>query len=413
MGNTLSEELSWRGLVEQTTYKNLEQLDKTKINFYFGADPSAQSMTVGNLAAIMLVWHFIQHGHEATLLVGGATGVIGDPDGKKTERELQTLEQIEINKNNIASQYAKLIGKDNFKLVDNYSWFKDINYLSFLRDIGKHVPMRHMVNRDFVKSRLSEDGAGISYAEFSYVLIQAYDFYYLNKHENITLQLCGSDQWGNSIAGVDLTRRLSGREANVLSMPLIINKATGQKFGKSEEGAVWLDENLTSVYQFYQFWLNTDDESAIDYLKIYTTLSRDQIESIIEQFNSDRSQRLAQKTLALNVTAFVHGEERANQIKKISEILFETSDYSSLEEKDFHELAKELGLIHFNDLSLVDLLVKGNLASSKKEAKNFLDSGAIAVNGKKYNEYILDDSHFINGYSIIRRGRNKQVVIEK
>ena len=225
---TLSEELQWRGFVNQTTYKDVTVLDGDPITFYFGVDPSADSMTIGNLAAAMMNRLFIKHGHKAYLLVGGATGMIGDPDGKAVERELQTLEQISHNKKSIAAQYDQVFSGMDFTVVDNYDWFKGVNYLDFLRDVGKHVPMRQMLGREFVQSRLNEDGAGISYAEFSYSLIQGYDFVHLNREHGVTLQLCGADQWGNSIAGVDLIRRINGNEAHVWSTPLIINKATGK-----------------------------------------------------------------------------------------------------------------------------------------------------------------------------------------
>jgi tyrosyl-tRNA synthetase len=240
---------------------------------------------------------------------------------KATERELQTLEQIDINKKGITSQYDRVFSGQEFMVVDNYDWFKDMNYLEFLRDIGKNVPMRQMLGRDFVQTRLSEDGAGISYAEFSYSLIQGYDFVHLFREHGVTLQLCGADQWGNSIAGVDLIRRLTGGEAHVWSSPLIINKATGKKFGKTEDGAIWLDEKKTSVYKFYQFWINADDEGVEDYLKIYTTLDKPTIEDIMSAHNESRAGRLAQKHLAYEVTKIVHGEERAKSVQVLSETL--------------------------------------------------------------------------------------------
>ena len=268
---TLAEELTWRGFVNQTTYKDITYLNDNKVVFYWGVDPSANSMTIGNLAAAMMARVFMKHGHQAVLLVGGATGMIGDPDGKALERDLLTLEQIAANKKAISAQYNQVFGKMQFKVVDNYDWFKDIGYLEFLRAVGKHVPMRTMLGREFVQSRLGEDGAGISYAEFSYSLIQGYDFLHLYKEHGVTLQLCGADQWGNSIAGVDLIRRIAGGEAHVWSSPLVINRATGKKFGKTEDGAIWLDENQTSVFKFYQFWINADDEGVEEYMKIYTT----------------------------------------------------------------------------------------------------------------------------------------------
>ncbi|MCA9327865.1 tyrosine--tRNA ligase, partial [Candidatus Saccharibacteria bacterium] len=230
---TLSEELAWRGFTNQTTYKDVGVLDDASqpITFYWGVDPSADSMTVGNLAIAMMVRHFIQHGHKAVLLVGGATGMIGDPDGKKEERDLKSLEEIERNKYAISTQYKTVFAGQDFEIVDNYDWFKGMGYLQFLREIGKHVPMRQMLGREFVQSRLQEDGAGISYAEFSYSLIQGYDFLHLFREKGVTLQLCGADQWGNSIAGVELVRRIAGGEAHIWSAPLVVNASTGVKFG--------------------------------------------------------------------------------------------------------------------------------------------------------------------------------------
>jgi tyrosyl-tRNA synthetase len=278
---TLSEELSWRGFVNQTTYNTVGVLDDQPVTFYWGVDPSADSMTIGNLAAAMMVRHFIDHGHKAYLLVGGATGLIGDPDGKKDERNLKTPEEIAANKTGLTAQYQRLFAGQPFEVVDNYDWLSGIHYLTFLRDIGKHVPISTMLSRDFVQARLGEGGSGISYAEFSYSLIQGYDYLHLFREHGVTLQLCGADQWGNSVTGVDLIRRIEGGEAHVFSSPLVVNKATGVKFGKSEDGAVWLDSTKTSVYKFYQFWLNVDDEGAIDYTKIYTLLSREAINELV------------------------------------------------------------------------------------------------------------------------------------
>ena len=407
---TLSEELAWRGFVNQTTYKNKADIDSEPITFYWGVDPSAPSMTIGNLAAAMMVRHFISHGHKAVLLVGGATGMIGDPDGKGEERELKSPEEIEANKAGIVKQYKKIFTDQDFKVVDNYDWFKDMGYLQFLRDVGKHVPMRQMLGRDFVQKRLSEDGAGISYAEFSYVLIQAYDFLYMNKHMGVTVQLCGSDQWGNSIAGVDLIRRIANKEAHVWSSPLILNKTTGTKFGKSEDGAVWLDEKLTSVYKFYQFWLNVDDEGAEEYLKIYTLLSRSDIEKIMSEFKQNPSARIAQKTLANEVTKLVHGESRASGVKKVTEVLFGQGSFLELSDGEVAILANELPVISASD-DLYDILVKTGLASSKGEARNFHASGAISINGEK----TIPDQviNFQQGANLLKRGKNSFAIVDK
>ena len=236
---TLSQELTWRGFTNQTTYKDISVLDGDPITFYLGMDPSADSLTIGNLAVAMMIRHFIDHGHRAIMLVGGATGLIGDPDGKDDERLLKSHEEVTAYKTKIAAQYDRIFAGQSFEHVDNYDWFKDIGYLEFLRDVGKHVPMSQMLGRQFVQDRLGEMGSGLSYAEFSYALIQGYDFLHLYRTKGATLQLCGSDQWGNSIAGVELIRRIEGVEANIWSVPLVVNKATGKKFGKSEGGTVW------------------------------------------------------------------------------------------------------------------------------------------------------------------------------
>lgn len=412
---TLSEELQWRGFANQTTYKDVKILDGDPIGFYFGVDPSADSMQIGNLAAAMMNRLFIKHGHKAYLLVGGATGMIGDPDGKAQERDLQTLDMIDHNKKAIASQYEQVFAGMDFTVVDNYGWFRDINYLDFLRNVGKHVPMRQMLSRDFVQSRLQEDGDGISYAEFSYSLIQGYDFVHLNKEYGVTLQLCGADQWGNSIAGVDLIRRMNGTQAHVWSTPLIVNKATGKKFGKTEEGAIWLDEAKTSVYKFYQFWINVDDEGVEDYLKVYTTLDKDTIDDIMDAHNEARSNRLAQKKLACEVTKLVHGEDRAESIARLSEVLFGAGDYKELKQVDFTELKTELPSVQarLGD-DLIDVLVTLKLASSKGEARRFLSSNAIYINGSQLplEKTILDETDFIESFCIIRRGKNANALIE-
>ena len=412
---TLSEELKWRGFVNQTTIKDINILDGAPITFYWGVDPSAVSMQIGNLAAAMMARLFIKHGHKAILLVGGATGMIGDPDGKSEERELKSLEEIAVNKAGISEQYSQIFAGMHFDVVDNYDWFKDMNYLTFLRDIGKHVPLRQMMSRDFVQSRLGESGAGISYAEFSYSLIQGYDFLHLHKEHGVSLQLCGADQWGNSIAGVDLIRRKTGDEAHVWSCPLIINKATGIKFGKSEDGAIWLDSKLTGIYKFYQFWLNSDDEGVEDYLKVYTTLSKNEIDDIMAQFNADKASRIAQKKLAYEVTKIVHGQARADSIVRVSESLFGDGDYQSLSSEDFDIIKAELKTVTAvaGETTIVSLLVEGGLASSNSDAKRFIDSQAVYINGKKLGEgqNSLSQSDAINGFVIIRRGKNSQILV--
>lgn len=411
---TLTQELIRRGFVNQTTFKSMKDLDSTKRTFYLGVDPSAASMTIGNLASIMMVRAFIRHGHKALLLIGGATGMIGDPDGKNEERELKPLEEIEQNKKQIVDQYKTILNGLDFEVVDNYSWFKDMNYLDFLREIGKKVPMRQMLGRDFVNKRLSADGMGISYAEFSYVLVQAYDFLHLHKEKDATLQICGSDQWGNAIAGVDLIRRVTGNETHVWSTPLVVNKSTGVKFGKSEAGAVWLNPDMTTPYQFYQFWLNLDDAGVDDYLRIYTEISEEDINATMSDFEKNRSQRAAQKKLAYEATKFIHGLDTANSVRNISEALFGDSSFSSLTTKDFVQLSKELGSTKVSkDDSLIDILVAAHLASSKGDARRFIEAQAVYVNGTQIGpeNATLDPDTYIEGYMLLRRGKNNQTVI--
>ncbi len=404
---TLSEELTWRGFVNQTTLKDIKELDTLPIAFYWGVDPSADSMTIGNLAIAMMIRHFIDYGHKAVLLVGGATGLIGDPDGKATERDLKSIETVDANKQKIAEQYERVFSGQDFKIVDNYDWFKDIGYLQFLRDTGKHVPLRQMVGRDFVQSRLGEKGAGISYAEFSYSLIQAYDFLHLHRTENVNMQVCGADQWGNCIAGVDLIRRVTGDEVNVWSAPLIVNKSTGVKFGKSEEGAVWLDSSKTSVFKFYQFWLNVDDLGVKDYLNVYTLLSKEEIEQIIAEFEKNRKTRVAQKRLAFEVTKLIHGEEQAQKQQKIAEALTGESHVSELDASEIDILEGELPSISVDphqDTTITSILVSTGLASSNGEARRLISGHAVYIN----NQQITEDTRLdeIKGnVALFRRGK--------
>jgi tyrosyl-tRNA synthetase len=406
---TLTEELAWRGFVNQTTLEDdgATVLNGQPIKFYWGVDPSADSMTIGNLAAAMMVRHFINHGHQATLLVGGATGLIGDPDGKSQERELKSIEQIAHNKASIVAQYATLFENLPFDLVDNYDWFNGVQYLDFLRDVGKHVSLAQMLGREFVKSRLSEDGAGLSYAEFSYVLIQAYDFLRLYEDRQVTLQLCGSDQWGNSIAGVDLIRRKTAGEAHVYSTPLIVNKSTGQKFGKSEAGAIWLDPKKTTPTQFYQFWINLDDDGVEDYLKIFTLLTKEDIDSVMAAQRQDPGSRVAQTKLAEEVTRLVHGEERMRRAQIVTEVLTgKTLLVDVSDEVITNDLKPEISYAQADETAeIAQVLVDAKLAISKTAARQLLSSNAIAINGQKVNRENLESNDFQNGRLLIRRGK--------
>jgi tyrosyl-tRNA synthetase len=395
---TLSEELTWRGFVNQTTYKDMSSLDGQPITFYWGVDPSADSMQIGNLAAAMLVKCFIKHGHKAILLVGGATGMIGDPDGKAQERNLKSSDEIAANKAKIANQYKQVFDGQPFETVDNYDWFKDMNYLDFLRDTGKHVPLRTMLARDFVSSRLGEDGSGISYAEFSYVLIQAYDFLHLHREHGVNLQLCGADQWGNSVAGVDLIRRITGDEAQVFSAPLIVNKATGVKFGKSEAGAVWLDADKTSPNDFYQFWINVDDAGVEDYLKVYTELDKPSIEATMQEFNTNKAGRAAQKKLAYEVTKLVHGQEAAESAVQNAEQLSTTTTTTVMPAAASAKVGD----------SIVDLLVESGLSQSKSEARQLLADNGIYINDQPVQREQLETDDFRDGKLILRKGKKLQ-----
>lgn len=402
---TLSEELTWRGFVNQMTYPDIKELDKGSISFYFGVDPSADSMQIGNLAAAMMVRHFIDAGHKAFLLVGGATGMIGDPDGRKDERNLKTLDEIAKNKAGIAAQYQTVFAGKPFTVVDNYDWFKDMNYLTFLREVGKHVPMSQMLGREFIKARLGEGGEGISYAEFSYALIQGYDFLDLYRNHGVTLQLCGADQWGNSIAGVDLIRRIEGGDAHVYSTPLVINRATGKKFGKSEDGAVWLDPNKTSVYKFYQFWLNADDEGTVEYAKIYTLLDKEAIERMAEQIASNPGAREAQKTLAREVTTLVHGEARMKSIEKVTAVLFGGESVQALSEEELAMLAAEIPTVE-RGVTIIEALVATETAKSNGDARRLIEGGAISVNGEK----VTADTA-LQQTTLIKKGKNSFILV--
>ncbi|MEI7918337.1 MAG: tyrosine--tRNA ligase [Candidatus Saccharibacteria bacterium] len=401
----LSEELAWRGFINQTTYADITVLDGNPISFYFGVDPSADSMTIGNLAAAMMVRHFIDHGHKAYLLVGGATGMIGDPDGKASERNLKTLDEIAKNKAGIAAQYKQVFAGKDFTLVDNYDWFKDINFLDFLRNVGKYVPMSQMLGRDFVQSRLGNEGAGISYAEFSYSLIQGYDFVHLFREHGVTLQLCGADQWGNSVTGVDLIRRLEGKNVDVYSTPLIINKSTGVKFGKSEGGAIWLDSNKTSVYKFYQFWLNADDDGVIDYLKVFTLLNKDEIDQLDQQKQSNPGLRQAQKALAHAVTILVHGADRTVSVERVTDVLFGGADFTTLSSDELDSLSAEIPTAGLNK-TVVEYLIESEIATSNGDARRLLTGNAITVNGQKVTE-----DRQITEPSLLKKGKNSFVLI--
>ncbi len=400
---TLAEELTWRGFVNQTTLPDIADINEPR-TFYWGVDPSADSMTIGNLAPAMMIRHFMQHGHKAILLVGGATGMIGDPDGKKQERNLKTLDEIAKNKQAIAQQYETIFAGQQFDIVDNYDWFKDMNYLDFLREVGKHVSMTSMLDRDFVQNRIGEGGEGISYAEFSYSLIQGYDFLHLFREKGATLQVAGADQWGNSISGVQLIRRLESAEAHVFTAPLVVNKQTGVKFGKSEGGAIWLNPEKTSPYKFYQFWLNTDDETAVDLIKIYTLLDKEMVQEIIANHQQNPGARLLQKTLAREVTELVHGRERRESVEKVTGLLFGSLNIEELSSDDLDELANEIPVCESGDIT--EVLATSGLVSSNGEARRLIASGAVSLNGSKISEPVR-----VEAPSLVKKGKNGFVLV--
>lgn len=406
----LSEELIWRGFSAETTIKNPEDLDtRASKKFYWGADPSADSLTIGNLAAMMMCACFVRHGYEPTLLVGGATGQIGDPK-ENGERDLKTLDEVEHNKSCIKKQIENVVKSENLRMVDNFDWFKDMNYLSFLREVGKSFSMTQLLDRQFVQNRIGEGGSGISYAEFSYTLIQGYDFLHLYREYGIDLQLCGADQTGNCTSGIHMIKRLENAKADLWSTPLVIDPVTGRKFGKSEGNAVWLaaedngSGNFTPVFDFYQFWLNQPDE-AVEYLiKIYTILEKEEIEQILEEHKSAPEKRIAQKALAKGVTEVVHGSEKAAAVIRLSEILFAKDGLKNVSEADLEAFSKILPKIS-KDLNPVDALIELGFAESKKKAREFLTQGAITLNGEK----IQEDSNLEKG--ILKKGKNKFAIV--
>lgn len=376
--------------------------------FYHGFDASADSQTVGNLAAMMLDRLFIRHGYKAILLAGGATSLIGDPGGKDKERPLQSEETVAENIKKAEAQLKQIFNGLEFTLVNNLDWYKHMFLLEFLRDVGKHFSMTPLVQRDYIAKRMGEGGDGISYTEFSYTLLQGYDFLKLYRDHKVTLQLAGSDQWGNGLSGVDLVRRVEGAEAHVITMPLIINKSTGRKFGKTEEGAIWLDPAKTSVFRFYQFWLNVDDESAPDYLKIFTELSKDEIGKILHEFSSDKAARLAQKTLAYEVTKIVHGEKRAKSAVKATEVLFGGVEAETLTNDDIEVLKAEIPVVEAQE-GIVPTLVAANLASSNGEATRLIEAGGISINGEKISQN--SEITLKKGYNLLRKGKNGFAII--
>ena len=410
-------DLNFRGQIYQNTDPEglAERLAEGPITAYCGFDPTADSMTVGNLATVILLCRVQRSGHRAIALVGGGTGLIGDPSGKSEERSLNTGDTVAEWSNNVRSELERFLdfdGSNPALVVNNYDWLGGMGMIDFMRDVGKHFPISYMLAKDSVDSRLQ---SGISYTEFSYMVLQAYDFLKLNEAYGCQLQIGGSDQWGNITAGIDLIRRSSGNKAYGLTGPLV-TKADGTKFGKSEGGAVWLDAAKTSPYEFWQFWINAEDQKVVDYLKVFTFLEHDEIRQLEESMQSAPEKREAQRALADEVTALVHSKEAAQQAQRISHALF-YGEFGALGKEEilqgFHDVPTHS--METESLPLVDLLVEAKVCSSKREARQDVQNGAIYINGNRCTELdrTLGTGDGLHGkYLIIRRGKKKYTLVQ-
>ena len=399
----LYDELKWRGLIKDVTSPELEEkLNNGGMTFYIGTDPTADSMHIGHLSSFLISKRLKDAGHNPILLVGGATGQIGDPR-PTTERAMITKEEVAHNFECLKKQAEDIFG---FEVVNNLDWIKDINVIDFLRDYGKFFNINYMLDKDIIRRRLD---SGITFTEFSYMLLQSLDFLHLHETRGVDLQVAGSDQWGNITAGVDLIRKKTGDEVYAFTMPLVTTK-DGKKFGKSEGNALWLDKNKTSSYELYQYLVNVEDEMVIDYLKIFTFLSKDEIEEIERQHKERPEDRLAHKTLAREIITFIHGEEEYNKAIKISEALF-SGDVKSLKLDEILIGFKDIPSFEISEeLSLIDMLVNNGVCSSKREAREFIGSGAITINGDKMsdeNMIITSDLAIEGKVLVIRRGKKK------
>ncbi|ANC99108.1 tyrosine--tRNA ligase [Streptococcus suis] len=412
------EELKARGLVFQTTDEEalVKALTEGQVSYYTGYDPTADSLHLGHLVAILTSRRLQLAGHKPYALVGGATGLIGDPSFKDAERSLQTKDTVDGWVTKIQGQLSRFLdfenGDNKAEMVNNYDWFSDISFIDFLRDVGKYYTVNYMMSKDSVKKRIE---TGISYTEFAYQIMQGYDFYELNDKHNVTLQIGGSDQWGNMTAGTELLRRKADKSGHVMTVPLITD-STGKKFGKSEGNAVWLDADKTSPYEMYQFWLNVMDDDAVRFLKIFTFLSLDEIAEIEKQFDAARHERLAQKILAREVVTLVHGEEAYNQALNITEQLFagNIKNLSAKELKQGLSNVPNYAVQAEDNLNIVELLVTSGIVTSKRQAREDVQNGAIYVNGERVQDldYTLSDSDKIDGeLTVIRRGKKKYSVL--
>lgn len=401
----LYDDLVWRGLIKDVANDNLEEvLNGEPITFYWGTDPTADSLHIGHYSSLVTAKRLAKYGHHPILLCGGATGRIGDPR-PTAEREIISNETVSKNIIAIKNQIDKLFN-GQAEIVDNYTWTKDYTYLDFLRDIGKYINVNYMLNKDIISRRLE---TGITYAEFSYTLLQGYDFLHLYKEKNCIMQVEGSDQWGNITTGIELIRKILGKEAYGFTMPLILDKF-GNKFGKSEGNALWLDKEKTSPYEIYQYLLNSDDSKVYEYLKVFTFLSKEEIEEIMQKQNECPEKRIAQKTLAYEVVKDIHSKEDGEHAIKVSEALF-TGNVKELTDKEIEMVFKGMPSIESNEDTIINIMVNNNIASSRREAREFLSNNAITIDG----EIISDENHIITNNKknhIIRRGKKKYYLIK-
>lgn len=417
MTNVLIEDLKWRGLIyQQTDEQGIEDLlNKEQVTLYCGADPTADSLHIGHLLPFLTLRRFQEHGHRPIVLIGGGTGMIGDPSGKSEERVLQTEEQVDKNIEGISKQMHNIFefGTDHGAvLVNNRDWLGQISLISFLRDYGKHVGVNYMLGKDSIQSRLEH---GISYTEFTYTILQAIDFGHLNRELNCKIQVGGSDQWGNITSGIELMRRMYGQtEAYGLTIPLV-TKSDGKKFGKSESGAIWLDAEKTSPYEFYQFWINQSDEDVIKFLKYFTFLGKEEIDRLEQSKNEAPHLREAQKTLAEEVTKFIHGEDALKDAIRISQALF-SGDLKSLSAKELKDGFKDVPQVTLSNdtTNIVEVLIETGISPSKRQAREDVNNGAIYINGERQQDvnYALAPEDKIDGeFTIIRRGKKKYFMV--
>ena len=406
---TVVEDLKWRGLIKDISSPELEEkLNKGGLSFYIGTDPTADSLHVGHLSSFLISKRLKNAGHHPILLVGGGTGMIGDPR-PTTERAMITKEQVNKNIEGLRKQVEDIFG---FEVVNNYDWIKDINVLDFLRDYGKYFNINYMLDKDIIRRRLD---SGITYTEFSYMILQALDFKYLHENKNVDLQCAGSDQWGNITAGIDLIRKSTGDEVYGFTMPLVTD-SQGNKFGKSEGNALWLNKDKTSSYELYQFFLNVEDSMVIDYLKIYTFLSKEEIEELEVKNNEHPELREAHKALAREIITFLHGKEEYEKAVSLTEHLF-NNKFKDLSKKDIEDLFKNEAIKEIeSNINIVDFVVNIGIAKSKREAREFIQAGAITINGEKTTELevTIDDNMFIEDtYIIAKRGKKNYYIGRK